>query len=500
MASTNSSESSVRIFFSTNDPTLPLPAECSQINVPSDIGRYGLSRILNSSPMLNTTSPVPLDFLINGDFLRGSLSEYLSANGLSPETTVEVVYVRALVPPKFDKSFEHPDWVSSVDVLSATSPAAAWWPGKFSGGQEGDERVLSSSFDSLLRIWTPQGECIAATPAPDEGGHRMPVKSAKFLSPSRIASAGMDRTVRIWKYSEDNTSGIVAGSLKPALVLKGHMHPLTTLDVRGNKSRLLTADSGGSIGIWTSSKESAPAAPEEVSSSSSIAKRRKITTTAVNTAIRGPLSLNSHHSGSAVACFDSSDASVGYSGGFNDHLIRTLDLTTSTSVSSIPLTAPVTSLFSLSGSMAPVVAAGTASRRVILVDPREGGSSRTSVLTLKGHSNWVSGLAQCPPSSSASSEGSSGNGGSDYTLASASYDGSIMVWDLRAGGAQNAASNEDAGPVAKPVYVIDREAYRGKKRPLAGEGIKVFGLTWDEKCGIVSGGEDMKVQVDRWEV
>ena len=90
-----------------------------------DIRRYNLSQILNSESMLGLSSPVPFDILINGNFLRTTLAEYLVSAGLSSETTLTLQYVRSSIPPSFTASFEHDDWVSAVDVLSSTSPAAA---------------------------------------------------------------------------------------------------------------------------------------------------------------------------------------------------------------------------------------------------------------------------------------------------------------------------------------------------------------------------------------
>jgi ribosome biogenesis protein YTM1 len=47
------------------------------------------------------------------------------------------------------------------------------------------------------------------------------------------------------------------------------------------------------------------------------------------------------------------------------------------------------------------------------------------------------------------------------------------------------------------MYVIERDSQQGSKRPVGGEGIKIFGVTWDKDLGIVSGGEDKMVQINR---
>ncbi len=95
------------------------------------------------------TNQFHLNFLWNSTYLRTSIDEYLTANGISAETTLEVEYVaRALIPPLHIASFLHDDWVSSVDALSATS---------VTGGQSvaaGQEKILSGSYDGLCECGT----------------------------------------------------------------------------------------------------------------------------------------------------------------------------------------------------------------------------------------------------------------------------------------------------------------------------------------------------------
>ena len=56
---------------------------------------------------------------------------------------------------------------------------------------------------------------------------------------------------------------------------------------------------------------------------------------------------------------------------------------------------------------------------------------------------------------------------------------------------------EGGGVVGEAVYVVERESTKGGKRPVGGEGIKVFGVQWDKDIGIVSGGEDKMLQINR---
>lgn len=432
--------------------------------------------------MLDTAQPVPFDFLINGTFVTSTLEDYLEKNGLSFETNITLQYVRSLIPPKYEASFEHDDWVSAVDVLSATSPAGRWSGDALTAGHD---RILSASYDGLLRIWNGSGDAIATSAAGSHGGHTAGVKSVKFLSNTQLASAGLDRTVRVWKYAEADGDAAVSGDLRPALELYGHKSSVDSLEVDGASKRLLTASADGSVGLWSASKASAPQAPVELlPGSTNTSKRRKLSTnTATNTPQRGALHLAPfHHAPATAAVFDPRDRTVAYSAG-QDHDLHTIDLTTMAKVSTIPASSALLSLCAMPGpGGSPLLAAGTASRNVVLVDPRES-QARTSVMTLRGHVNKVVSVAKCPDN--------------EYSLVSGSHDGTCRIWDLRS--SRPAAKGEDGagGGVSEAVYVIERESRGGKKRPLAGEGCKVFGVVWDKTWGIVSGGEDKRVQINR---
>ncbi|RUP49005.1 NUC135 domain-containing protein [Jimgerdemannia flammicorona] len=98
----------------------------SAILVPARLKRYGLSEIVNhllgsgmySPPGTLTKNPVPFDFLIEGQFLRTSLSEYLENAGLSTENLITIEYVESMLPPTPMSSFQHDDWISSVKGFS----------------------------------------------------------------------------------------------------------------------------------------------------------------------------------------------------------------------------------------------------------------------------------------------------------------------------------------------------------------------------------------------
>ncbi|KAI0019581.1 ribosome biogenesis protein YTM1 [Xylariomycetidae sp. FL0641] len=470
----------VRVNFTTDSPDLQLPEEKSQLLVPADIKRYGLSRVLNSESMLDTDSPIPFDFLIDGSFLRTTLEEYLRTNGLSFETTLNLQYVRSLIPPVHQASFEHDDWISSVDVLSATSRSGIWSGDKLAPNQD---RLLSGSYDGLLRVWNPSGNVIATSSPSSGGGHSASIKAAKFLTSTQVASAGLDRTVRIWRYGEGDDH--LSGTLKPTLELYGHTASVDALDVHAPTGRVLSAGADGRIGLWTTSKSSAPAVPAELlpSAATTAASKKRKLAGASAAPQRGALHLTQTHTGPATGVtFDPTDATVAYSAG-RDGAVRTHDLTTGRVEGSVTTAHPLLSLCALPGRS--LLAAGTAARHITLVDPRVSAAT-TSVLTLRGHRNMVAAVAAAPDDT-------------PHGLVSAAYDGTCRVWDLRS--VRAATRTEGAGAVSESVYVVEREG-GGKKRKggasdVPGHGAKLFDVKWDRTWGIVSAGEDKQVQVNR---
>jgi ribosome biogenesis protein len=420
--------------------------------------------------MLDTSSPIPLDFLVNGTFLRTSIEEYLLTNGLSSEVTLNLQYVRSLIPPAYQASFEHDDWVGGVDTLSADSPAGAL----ISDGIVRD-RIASASYDGLVRIWTPSGEAIAVSSTGRNGGHTQRIDAVKWLSSKQLASAGMDRKIVVWDYSE--SEGGASGSLKPNMELWGHDKAIIDIAVNGSTGRILSASSDGRIGIWSSSKRTAPQADPDTLDTAHSTKKAKLSA-AATTAQRGPLAMISLHDEPVTAAlFHPNDPTVAYSAS-KDHTIKTVDLTTQREVARLTTMHPLLCAAALPGRS--LVAAGSSARHVTLLDPRESATA-TVAMTLRGHINMVSSLSPSPDN--------------DYSLVSGSYDSTCRVWDLRS--VRSGGSEEGSGSISEPVYTIARQSLSGKKLPPAGDGVKVLSVVWDKSLGIVSGGEDKMVQINR---
>lgn len=185
--------------------------------------------------------------------------------------------------------------------------------------------------------------------------------------------------------------------------------------------------------------------------------------------------LQGHSSAVSDVCFDERDHTVGYSAS-EDHSVKTWDLTTSSCVDTRTTAQSLLSLCHLPE--AGLLATGTVGHHITLIDPRASATT-ISAMTLRGHTQAVYSLASDPNSS--------------YQLVSGSGDGTCRVWDIRSGRQESGG----AGKVGDSVYVISRDSLKDKPRPVAGEGVKVFGVCWDRGVGIVSVGEDKKVQFNK---
>jgi len=336
--------------------------------------------------------------------------------------------------------------VSSVDVLSATSNAGKW-AGDAGIPLPGHERIVSGSFDGLLRVWNMSSEVLATS----KGNSQPPVKSAAFVSPTQIVSSGDDGSVTLWSYKEDD--GALSASIDAKLELFGHKRSVDSVTVHQPSNRILSASADSSVGLWSTRKSDAPHVPVSQQSTTTPSSKRRRLGNASTAPQRGPLSLMKGHTDCvSVAIFAPNDPTVAYSTSW-DHTLRTWDLITSA-----------------------VVDTRSSEKYIALIDPRASATT-VAAMTLRGHSNSVVALSPDPDSS--------------YGLVSGSHDGTCRVWDIRS------ASSEKEGRVGTSIYTISRESTKDKKGRAGGEGLKVFDVVWDATVGIVSASEDKRVQINQ---
>lgn len=450
------SESQVKVRFFTKEEDEALHASDAPLFVPVSLKRYGLSEVVNH--LLDRPEPVPFDFLIDGVLLRSSLEDYLTKHALSSEAMLLIEYTRAVLPPSFLASYNNEDWISSTDTINRTSVAAA----EIRNSPDFKAQILAGSYDGVVRSYNMSGQVEY-----QYVGHLAPVRAVKWVYPHRIISGGNDRQIRMWKTPAVDKTGEIEENDEPTnaktlAILDAHKAPVVSLDVNQATHRILSAGSDNVVGFWsTIPKEMTIIEAYAIDStgagaSSASKKRKRMAAKDSQVSHRAPLALlESHTQPVEGVIFDTNDSTVGYSVS-QDHTVKTWDLVTSRCVDT---RATGFSLLSVA-QIAPhhLIASGSSARHINLHDPRtQEGATEKLVRQLIGHTNFVVDLALCPTK--------------DTMFASASHDGTVKVWDIRA---------------EKPLYTVVRELNFGK----------VFGVSWDSEIGLVSGGEDKKVQIN----
>ncbi|KAI5965503.1 YTM1 [Candida theae] len=461
-----SDKNQIKIKFTTNEEDESLKVEETPLFVPISLKRFGLSEIVNhllgnykTDSDEEERKPIPFNFLIKGELLRTSIDDYLVRNGLSSEAFLTIEYTRAILPPSFQASFNNEDWISSIDSINKTSSAVV-----DSQLTINEPKILSGSYDGVVRTYNMSGKV-----EKQYVGHSAPIKAVKWISPTRIVSCGNDRQVRLWKTAYE---GVIDGNEeneedeiedgKTLAILEGHKAPVVDLDVSQKTKRILSAGYDNVVGFWsTNYKEMAKIEVLEYDSnvvSTSSKKRRKMALQDSTIRRRSPLSLMSGHTEQVEGViFDAHDATVGYSVS-QDHTIKTWDLVTSRCVDTRTTGFSLLSVLQLP--QANLIASGSSARHINLHDPRVSNTSEVINAKLIGHTNFVVGLSASPHN---------GN-----MFASSSHDGTVKVWDIRAD---------------KSLYTITREDGSTKT--------KIFDVCWDNEIGIISGGEDKKIQINK---
>lgn len=201
--------------------------------VPSSLARYGLSEIVNR--LLSFDAPVPFDFLVDGEFLRSSVLEYLEANRLSSEKVLQLEYVVALSEPETKNIEQVPDWVSGVAALQA-SPSS-WFAAV---SYDGTARLYEGErSQSVVRLCDAPVTAVAAVPV--DGGRG-----------SHIVAAAKDGTMRCCALRHGDSSTVSAGEV---VALRGPASKQAVESVAINEDGTLLASAGWDqdIYVWNGS-------------------------------------------------------------------------------------------------------------------------------------------------------------------------------------------------------------------------------------------------------
>lgn len=424
-------------FINRGDDAPANPALGVPLTVPVSLGRYGLSELVNH--LLSQDPPRPYEFIIDSEFLRDTLKNYLVLKGLPGESGLVLEYVEAAPAPESEPSFPHPDWVSSISAFSKDS-------------------FVTGCYDGVVRVWetdkkgtgTKEVEALLAS----GGGHTSAIKAVATFSErhsaeiaSTIISASKDHTLRSWSYRKGSEALTSTG------VYKGHtdsVECVATIPANtGRSTKFASGSYSKEILIWDLEEGVAPVSSKRRKTAEGDAKAGEGDVPTYN-----PIGALDGHNG-PVSTIAWPHPNAIYTGSW-DQSIRMWDANAARVVSSWNGSAMIACMdFSSPGN---IMATGHNNKTIRIWDPRSSGQE-VMKLVLRSHTGWVSSVAFSPTS--------------PHHLISGGYDTAVKLWDIRS---------------KVPLHSIKEH------------GEKVLATHWLTSDRLASGGADKKVLTHSWDV
>ena len=452
----------VSIRFTTRLGSLP-PLPSSSFSVPVQLTRLGLSSVVNG--LLQLQRPRPFDFLIDGRFLRTSLLRFLQQQqgagvGVG-EVGLLLEVVEALSAPQSSQSSApHPDWIAAVHCASP-------------------HFAVTGCYDRHVRLVRPgRGRgAKAAQGADGDGdavvgeGHLSAVKCVRAAHVGgswKAVSGSKDRTVRVWDVHEEGEA------LRCAAVGRGHADGVEAVAWLEGTTRFISAGWDRQLLLWDvaqredgDEREQAGPGPVRKALKSSAASSASSAAAASVSALSSASVVGS--AGGCVTGVCSPFPTAVYAVSL-DSSLRHFDLGSGTGAAGrVWWMGGGAALHAVDVSAdGRGAAVGCWDGAVRLVDLRAPTDDARTLLS--SHTNIVAAVSFSPVDG--------------HRLASASYDGAVKVWDVRA---------------RVPLMTL-----RGQKDAGTEEAARLLALHWGTSKGhndhgtIVSAGTDRRVHWHEW--
>ena len=449
---------SLKLANSVRDRSLEVPTE--SIAVPADIGRKGLTAVLNhllGRSVVHKSSddddggdednsdddddkklpPITFEFVVKGTsnrLLRKGIEKEARQHGLSLEEAISITYFPAAnVPERKDDEDTLPDWVSCLSACSMPSS---------DGDDVNNNFVFSGCYDGSIQAYkrkTDNSLTKVDTIAGTTGSIKA-MATGQINNKVWIASAALDHSLNIHTFESINNNG--KGRLQSygqcvhaENELGSSSSAFTSVDFSSTKTAniLASGNGNGKISIWNMKNvvENHTTGTDKKRQKGSNSKKSKASSSKQE--ISATVHFENSHSQSVTGLSwgnhnklntdgsDSSGIGTHLISGSWDHSIKLWDVEKENCLLTLN-GARVVSCLDTSYHSEGVVATGHPDCTIRLWDVRTNNSKQDTMLISDNtfrpsHKAWVSSVKWSQSNA--------------YQLASTSHDGSVKVWDIR---------------------------------------------------------------------
>jgi ribosome biogenesis protein YTM1 len=445
---------SLKLGNSVRDRSLEVSREA--IAVPADIGRKGLTAVLNhllgrsvvgesgdSDDESDEDSddeklpPLSFEFIVKGAsnrLLRKGVEKEARQNGLSLEEAISITYFPAAnIPERQDDGDTLPDWVSCLSACNM--------PG--SDDNLNNNFVFSGCYDGSIHAYKRKTDNSLIKVDFKMAGTSGPIKAmatSQIDDKIWIASASLDHTLNIHTFESENGNGRLQSYGQCVLAeneLGLSSSAFTSLDFSSTKSTniLASGNGNGKISIWNVKNVVENNTTGSDRKRQKDSSRKKSKPSSSDQEIEAAVHFENSHSQSVTGLSwgnhnklpESFDGSKGGGSGTHlvsgswDHSIKLWDVEKENCLLTLN-GARVVSCLDTSYHSEGIVATGHPDCTIRLWDLRTNSSKQNTVLISDNsfrpsHKAWVSGIKWSQSNA--------------YQLASTSHDGSVKIWDIR---------------------------------------------------------------------
>ncbi|KAI1718691.1 NLE domain-containing protein [Ditylenchus destructor] len=250
----------LHVSFYSEDKRLSPNLPAHSFDVPTSSVADQLNLLVNKAAQSENDEweDVELDFLIKAQLLRTSLLEFVDTNGLSTESVIQIECVLREPAPSPDKDLQDSEWVADLQVT-------------------GENLLFSVNYGGELSVWNLNKGKKLLTMKIDDG----PIKCLDLMeisSEKHIVVGAQNQTLTLLSISastsKSSKSPII--ELTPRMIFRGHERSVECVAAKKDGTRVVSGSFDQCLKVWNTEKgddENAYAPSNETST-----KKAKITT------------------------------------------------------------------------------------------------------------------------------------------------------------------------------------------------------------------------------